>query len=57
MFARGNRKGWKVWGNQSEEYKPSWPTYVYNSQLSRKLPELQLLEKRSMYKRKKVSSK
>lgn len=31
MFARGNRKGWNVWGNQSEDYEPNWPTYNYNS--------------------------
>lgn len=31
MFARGPRKGWTVWGNQSEDYKPTWKTYRYNS--------------------------
>jgi len=32
MFARGPRKGWFVWGNQSEEYTPSWDTYSNHSQ-------------------------
>lgn len=32
MFARGPRKGWTVWGNQSEEYEPDWPTYSNHSQ-------------------------
>lgn len=32
MFARGGRPGWKVWGNQSEEYFPDWPTYSNHSQ-------------------------
>jgi len=31
LFARGTRKGWFSWGNESEDYKPSWPTYGYNS--------------------------
>jgi N6-adenosine-specific RNA methylase IME4 len=32
LFARGPRKGWKVWGNQSEVYTPDWPTYSNHSQ-------------------------
>lgn len=32
MFARGARPGWHVWGNQSEEYYPDWPTYSNHSQ-------------------------
>lgn len=32
MFARGPRKGWTVWGNQSEEYEPTWDTYANHSQ-------------------------
>lgn len=32
MFARGERKGWSVWGNQADEsYTPDWKTYAYNS--------------------------
>ena len=32
IFARGPRKGWTVWGNQSEKYVPDWPTYANHSQ-------------------------
>ena len=32
MFARGPRKGWKVWGNQSDDYTPTWATYTNHSQ-------------------------
>ena len=31
MFARGPRKGWQSWGNQAEEYTPTWPTYANHS--------------------------
>jgi N6-adenosine-specific RNA methylase IME4 len=31
LFARGSRAGWTSWGNQADEYAPSWPTYGYNS--------------------------
>lgn len=31
MFGRGGRENWTVWGDQSDEYEPSWPTYAYNS--------------------------
>lgn len=31
MFARGNRPGWACWGNQAEEYEPTWPTYANHS--------------------------
>lgn len=32
LFARGPRPGWVVWGNQSEKYSPTWPTYANHSQ-------------------------
>jgi N6-adenosine-specific RNA methylase IME4 len=32
LFARGPRKGWDVWGNQSEDYYPAWATYANHSQ-------------------------
>lgn len=32
LFARGSRKGWKTWGDQSEEYYPTWATYGNHSQ-------------------------
>lgn len=32
MFARGARQHWAYWGNQaSDDYRPTWPTYKYNS--------------------------
>jgi N6-adenosine-specific RNA methylase IME4 len=33
LFARGPREGWFVWGNQSQDYKPDWPTYANHSQI------------------------
>lgn len=43
MFARGNRPNWQCWGNQSEDYSPTWDTYPNHSQsnvipLKRKCP-------------------
>ena len=32
MFARGPRRGWDVWGNQAQEYTPTWDTYANHSQ-------------------------
>lgn len=32
MFARGSRDRWTVWGNQAEEYTPTWETYKNHSQ-------------------------
>lgn len=31
LFARGPREGWCQWGDQADEYTPSWPTYANNS--------------------------
>ena len=31
LFARGSRAGWVTWGNQADNYRPSWPTYAHNS--------------------------
>lgn len=32
LFARGERRGWAVWGNQADEsYSPDWPTYRHHS--------------------------
>ena len=29
MFARGDREGWDMWGNQAnDDYEPTWPTYA-----------------------------
>ena len=38
LFARGPRKGWVVWGNQSEAYEPTWATYANHSQRERLPP-------------------
>lgn len=38
MFARGPRKGWSVWGNQSDDYAPTWNTYANHSQADRLTP-------------------
>ena len=35
LFARGSRKGWTSWGDQSEDYAPTWPTYRHNSGVER----------------------
>lgn len=32
LFARGPRKGWTAWGNQADEYAPTWATYANHSQ-------------------------
>lgn len=33
LFARGQRKGWDVWGNEADEnYFPKWKTYKNHSQ-------------------------
>lgn len=35
LFARGERPGWTVWGNQADDtYEPTWKTYKYNSAVS-----------------------
>jgi N6-adenosine-specific RNA methylase IME4 len=32
LFARGERNGWFVWGNEADKnYAPTWKTYSYNS--------------------------
>jgi N6-adenosine-specific RNA methylase IME4 len=32
LFARGPRKNWKCWGDESESYAPTWKTYANHSQ-------------------------
>lgn len=32
MFARGSRRGWSTWGNQADDYAPTWATYANHSQ-------------------------
>ncbi len=38
LFARGPREGWHVWGNQSDEYYPTWKTYNNHSQRPEEVP-------------------
>ncbi len=39
LFARGTRRGWTVWGNEAEDYAPTWATYAHNSATEqRRLP-------------------
>jgi N6-adenosine-specific RNA methylase IME4 len=39
LFARGTRTAWDQWGNEVEDYNPSWPTYKNHS---RSLPLFKL---------------
>lgn len=32
LFGRGARPGWKTWGNQVDDYYPTWNTYANHSQ-------------------------
>jgi N6-adenosine-specific RNA methylase IME4 len=38
LFARGPREGWTVWGNQAEDYAPTWATYPNHSQAAKVVP-------------------
>lgn len=46
LFARGPRKGWSVWGNQSEDYYPTWDTYSNHSQADQKPRRLRIASSR-----------
>lgn len=35
LFARGQRPGWRQWGNEVEDYAPSWSTYSNHSMANR----------------------
>jgi N6-adenosine-specific RNA methylase IME4 len=35
LFGRGSRPGWVTWGNQAENYEPTWATYAHNSATER----------------------
>jgi N6-adenosine-specific RNA methylase IME4 len=32
LFGRGTQKGWTTWGDQVDDYKPTWKTYANHSQ-------------------------
>ena len=38
LFARGEREGWCVWGDQASDYAPDWATYANHSQSKRWQP-------------------
>ena len=39
LFARGEQKGWKGWGDQAEAaYAPGWPTHANHSKAHEPLP-------------------
>lgn len=37
LFARGSRDGWATWGDQANEYSPTWATYVNHSRSKAKV--------------------
>lgn len=41
LFARGQRPGWDVWGNETEDYFPKWSTYTNHSQSKTKTTKYQ----------------
>ena len=45
LFARGPRDGWNVWGDQSDEYAPTWATYSNHSKAHLELPPMETLKK------------
>lgn len=38
LFARGRRDGWDQWGNEVDDYAPTWATYANHSQKIVKMP-------------------
>lgn len=42
LFARGTRPGWNAWGNELEDYIPTWPTYSNHSASNRAISAAQL---------------
>ena len=49
MFARGERDGWDMWGNQADEtYEPTWNTYANHTVAIRKRDEQDMLEQLSI---------
>ena len=40
LFARGERPGWAMWGNQaSADYEPTWATYANHTRATPTLPD------------------
>lgn len=40
MFARGARPGWSAWGNQADDYYPTWDTYSNHSQAGKPIQDI-----------------
>lgn len=36
LFARGTQPGWDSWGNQADDYEPTWDTYANHSAATKK---------------------
>lgn len=49
LFARGRRPGWYGWGNQADEYYPTWATYKNHSQADTEQIPLTLWEPVELY--------
>ncbi len=41
LFARGTRPGWDQWGNEVDNYAPSWDTYANHSQADKNRSAIQ----------------
>lgn len=46
LFARGSREGWSSWGDQAQEYCPTWRTYANHS---RKVPATPTLAEATLF--------
>lgn len=44
LFARGQREKWDQWGNEVEDYSPTWPTYNYNSKSAQPVEEQLIMQ-------------
>lgn len=49
LFARGRRPGWFGWGNQADDYYPTWATYSNHSQSEPEQIPLTLWEPLEVY--------
>ena len=44
LFARGQREKWDQWGNEVDDYSPTWPTYTYNSKSAQPVEEQLIMQ-------------
>lgn len=47
LFARGSREGWTTWGNQADDYFPTWDTMPNHSQRAKAVTAMPKLIKQS----------